>query len=87
MNQTGLIDMLERGEGISVEFKRCSNVPEHDTFETICSFANRQGGNILLGVENDGTVVGVNEKNSLDNPTQHRQPGQRSAGVQRPAVA
>jgi ATP-dependent DNA helicase RecG len=66
MNQSDLIDMLERGEGISIEFKRCGNEPEHDTIETICSFANRQGGSILLGVENDGTVVGVNEKSSLD---------------------
>lgn len=66
MNQEDLNSILEQGEGISIEFKRCGNVPEHDTFETICSFANRQGGNILLGVENDGTVVGVNEKSSLD---------------------
>ena len=66
MNQADLINMLERGEGISIEFKRCGNMPEHDTFETICAFANRQGGNILLGVEDDGAVVGVNEKVSLD---------------------
>jgi hypothetical protein len=27
--------ILECGEGIAVEFKRCGNFPEDDTFETI----------------------------------------------------
>lgn len=52
---------LASGEGISCEFKRCSDVPGSGTFETICSFANRQGGNIFLGVEDDGSICGVNE--------------------------
>ena len=58
--------ILVQGEGISVEFKRCGNTPEIDTFETICSFANRQGGNVFLGIvdaEKSGTgkpeVIGV----------------------------
>ena len=66
MEMRDLSDMLKGGEGISVEFKRCGNLPENDTFETICSFANRQGGNILLGVLNDGTVVGVNQDRALE---------------------
>lgn len=49
---------IAEGEGISVEFKRCGNQPENDTFETICSFANRQGGSIFLGVLDDGEVEG-----------------------------
>ena len=66
MNLKDFEGMLERGEGISVEFKRCGNLPEHDTFETICSFANRQGGSIFLGVLDDGTVVGVNASRVLE---------------------
>jgi len=66
MNLQDFKDILRKGEGISVEFKRCGNMPESDTFETICSFANRQGGNIFLGVLKDGTVRGVNEKIALD---------------------
>ena len=50
---------LAQGEGISLEFKRCGNQPEHDVFETVCSFANRQGGSILLGVTDGGEVEGV----------------------------
>lgn len=52
-------DILNMGEGTNVEFKRCGNKPEKDTFETICSFANHSGGNIFLGVEDDATVCGI----------------------------
>ena len=57
---------IQAGEGISVEFKRCGSQPGQDTFETICSFANRQGGSILLGVRDDGTVEGVSEASALN---------------------
>lgn len=58
--------LLARGEGLEVEYKRCGDMPQHDTFETICSFANRQGGNILLGVDDSGKVLGVNESRILE---------------------
>ena len=47
---------------MSLEFKRCGNQPGADTFETICSFANRQGGSILLGVLDDGAVEGIDAR-------------------------
>ncbi len=50
---------LEAGEGINLEFKRCGGKVEKDVFETLCSFANRQGGSILLGVLDDGSAPGV----------------------------
>lgn len=57
---------IQAGEGIGIEFKRCGSQPGRDTFESICSFANRQGGSILLGVSDDGTVEGVPEASTLD---------------------
>ena len=33
-----------------------------DVFETICSFGNGLGGDILLGVNDDGVVVGMSEE-------------------------
>lgn len=59
MNNARLSELLKNGEGLTAEFKRCSGCIEHDVFETICAFLNRFGGDVLLGVENDGTVVGV----------------------------
>lgn len=42
-----------------MEFKR--SLGELRGFlETVVAFANRNGGTILIGVDDDGTVVGVN---------------------------
>ncbi|WP_139650790.1 AlbA family DNA-binding domain-containing protein [Raoultibacter phocaeensis] len=59
MDQSEFEQHLSKGEGLTIEFKRCGNQPEKDTYETICSFANRQGGSIFLGVQDDRTVSGV----------------------------
>ena len=49
MDQQELVAHIRSGEGISTEFKRCGSHPEEDFFQTVCSFANRQGGNVFLG--------------------------------------
>jgi len=54
------------GETVAVEFKRCGNGIESDTYETVCSFLNRFGGDLFLGVLDDGTVLGVPEKAASD---------------------
>lgn len=66
MNIPDFENILKQGEGITTEFKRCGSQPESDTYETICAFANRQGGNIFLGVLDDGTIAGVSKEVSLD---------------------
>lgn len=58
--------MLEIGETIAVEFKRCGNGIENDVYESVCSFLNRFGGDIFMGVLDDGTVSGVPEKAAPD---------------------
>ena len=57
--------LIACGENISVEFKRAGNGLESDAYETVCSFANRFGGDIFCGVLDDGSVVGVSES-SID---------------------
>ena len=64
MDLTTIQSILEIGENIAVEFKRCGNGIESDTYETVCSFLNRFGGDIFLGVLNDGTVLGIT-KNAI----------------------
>ena len=49
-----------------MEFKRCGNGIESDVYETVCSFLNRFGGDIFLGVLDDGTVLGVPENAAAD---------------------
>ncbi len=66
MEQSKLKNIFEIGETIAVEFKRCGNGIENDTYETVCSFLNRHGGDIFLGVLDDGTVIGLPENNIRD---------------------
>lgn len=47
MSQNTFRSILSIGETVAVEFKRCGNGIEHDTFESVCSFLNRFGGDIL----------------------------------------
>lgn len=51
--------VLQSGESTSVEFKRCGKLPDDDVYETICSFSNRYGGSIFLGVLDNGEIEGV----------------------------
>ncbi|MDR0652456.1 MAG: putative DNA binding domain-containing protein, partial [Synergistaceae bacterium] len=54
------------GETIAVEFKRCGGKIESDTYQTVCSFLNRFGGDLYLGVEDNGVAVGVPSKAAPD---------------------
>ena len=62
MNQETFRSILMVGETVTVEFKRCGNGIEHDVYESVCAFLNRFGGDIFMGVLDDGTVIGVPEK-------------------------
>lgn len=62
MDINAIKSILTLGENVAIEFKRCGNGIESDTYETVCSFLNRFGGDIFMGVLNDGTVLGVPEK-------------------------
>ncbi|MDO5422332.1 MAG: putative DNA binding domain-containing protein [Eubacteriales bacterium] len=66
MDLKELHSILTIGENVAVEFKRCGNGIESDTYETVCSFLNRFGGDLFMGVSDDGTVLGVPEKAASD---------------------
>ena len=66
MDLNTLQSVLNIGETIGVEFKRCGNGIESDVYESVCSFLNRFGGDIYMGVLDDGTVIGVPEKAAPD---------------------
>lgn len=66
MDSKNLKSILKIGETVAVEFKRCGNGIESDTYESVCSFLNRFGGDIFMGVLDDGTVNGIPPKAALD---------------------
>src|ERR1700744_4633417 len=52
--------LLNQHESIRLEFKEARASLPGNLFETICSMLNREGGDILLGVNDNGTVGGIN---------------------------
>ena len=52
-------NIISQGEGVNIEFKKSTTDITKDVYETVCAFSNREGGHILLGVKDDGTVIGV----------------------------
>lgn len=59
MTEAEIIELVRGGEGINVEFKRSATAITKDVYDTVCAFSNRDGGVILLGVSDDGTITGV----------------------------
>ncbi len=55
-----LLDIISQGEGVTVEFKKCTNGITSEVYPTICSFSNRFGGHLFMDVDDNGEVVGVN---------------------------
>jgi ATP-dependent DNA helicase RecG len=62
MKQTDLDILFREGEGSMLEYKESLSPSLARDFT---AFANSSGGKILLGVRDDGTVVGVRDSNKL----------------------
>lgn len=73
--------LIAKGENHSkdhIEFKEARNEIPKSIYETVCAFLNTKGGDILLGVKDNGNVVGVfpdvvnkikqNFTNTINNP-------------------
>ncbi len=62
MTRRELLELIANGENSGVEFKRDDIRPEQLAREVV-ALANLKGGHILLGVADDGTVVGFSRAN------------------------
>lgn len=66
MDYKDVYHLVEEGEGFDVEFKRKVSSPEKIA-RALIAFANTKGGHILFGVDDDGSIVGVeSEKSEID---------------------
>lgn len=54
--------IIAQGEGVRIEFKESRSKLPSNLFETICAMLNRDGGDIVLGVDGKGVVTGVDKK-------------------------
>jgi predicted HTH transcriptional regulator len=55
--------LIDEGEGFEIEFKRKVASPEKIA-RALSAFANTKGGHILFGVDDDGSIVGVESEKS-----------------------
>jgi predicted HTH transcriptional regulator len=66
-----LADLLSVGESQTVEFKSTARwntragqqdkKMEHVILKTVCGFLNAEGGTLLIGVDDDGQIVGLDD--------------------------
>ncbi len=56
MNSDKLKNIIKQGENETTEFKRRWN---DKYLKTICAFANTNGGIMLIGIDDDKSVIGV----------------------------
>ena len=61
MNIERIKTLLRQQESINLEFKEAATELPCNLFESICAMLNREGGDIILGVKDDGTVTGIDE--------------------------
>ncbi|HBD96174.1 MAG: ATP-dependent DNA helicase [Spirochaetes bacterium GWF1_31_7] len=60
-----LYEEILSGESKVLEFKR--SLPEHDQLvKTVTAFSNSAGGRILIGVDNDRTITGIDDNDIFD---------------------
>ena len=57
--------LIDQGENSSVEFKSSAVRPESLARE-IVAFSNSSGGTILIGVDDDGQVTGIKDRENIE---------------------
>lgn len=62
MTSKETLEIIADGENSYIEFK-LQEIKAKDLAEEIIAFANSEGGTIFLGVNDDGEIVGVTERN------------------------
>lgn len=59
MKRTEIAKLIQNGENSGVEFKRDKDIHPEKLGKVLAGFLNLEGGHVLLGVEDDGTVTGL----------------------------
>lgn len=62
MNKAELLEIINNGENSYIEFKEEAVKPK-DLAEEFVAFANSEGGTVLIGVADDGSIKGVKDEN------------------------
>ncbi len=65
MTKTELLELIENLENSGVEFKR-DTISNRELAKELVALANLQGGHVLLGVEDGGTVCGLTKSDPVE---------------------
>lgn len=61
MNKEELKKLLIQSEGEEIEFKTCKDALSKSVFDTVSAFSNKNGGHLILGIGDNGEVLGVDK--------------------------
>lgn len=61
MTKAQLLRLIESGEDSTIEFKR-DGIANYQLAKELVAFLNLEGGTVLLGVEDDGSISGTNRE-------------------------
>lgn len=65
MAQDEIIALIAEDETITVEFKSDRDcLPDSELVAAVVGLANTEGGDLFIGVENDGSITGLHQKHS-----------------------
>jgi len=64
MTKEEVLNVISKGESLTVEFKgeEKSSLSDNELYKTVVCLANREGGLLLIGVEDDGRVTGARSR-------------------------
>ena len=69
-----LLEKIKKGENKTLEFKE--KLPSNESIvKTVISFSNTSGGQLIIGVNDDREIIGIN--NSPERNTDFSKPGKR----------
>jgi len=67
MTPEDLRALITEGESLTLEFKRDAPISDDDLVYAVVCLANSEGGKLLLGVEDDGSVTGLHPTHQSSN--------------------
>ena len=70
MTLSDIQKLVEHGESSTREFKK-STAQLHRAFETLCGFLNGKGGIVLIGITDNGKIVGQEVSDSTQQTIAH----------------
>ncbi len=56
-----LLQLIQCGKSSTVELNLTEGEITEDVYQTVCAFSNRDGGNLFLGVRDNGEISGIEE--------------------------